>query len=183
MAKFLEKAGTYTVMIRGAHWTKLQAKGDDERRMAAVLPGFVEVDGVEQMINAELNFTRALIGKGQNAGRCMADVSMETLIELGMPEDENGLINPARLSEEMEGKHAKFVCEFEEYQGKSRLKVKFVNPPGRPDLDAAEASAIFAELLQSRPAATERGAKATAISSRPVSVNPVAAAKMDDIPF
>lgn len=182
MAKFLEKEGTYTVTIHGAHWTKLQAKDGDERRMAAVLPGFVEVDGVEQMINAELNFTRALIGKGQNAGRSMADVNMETLIALGMAEDVNGLINPARLSEELEGKQAKFVCEFEEYQGKSRLKVKFVNPPGRPDLDVAEAAAIFAELLQSRPAATERGAKSTAITSRPVAAG-VVAAKMDDIPF
>lgn len=179
MAKLLNIEGTHRVTIRGAHWTKLQPKDGDTHRMEAVLPGYVTIDGEEYVINAGLMFVRTIVARGANAGRCTADMSMETLVSLGMKQDANGLINPAKLAEELEGKDANFVCEVEEYEGKNRLRVKFVNPPGRPDLAPEEAAGIFAELLKSRPAATPKPAGGILARTVPAA----RAAQMDDIPF
>ena len=142
MAKLLNFEGTFQVTLRNAHWTRLQEKDGDARRMSAVLPGYVTVGGEEFCVTAEMMFTRTLISKGRNAGRSVAQVSMQTLAELGMPVDADGLINPARLTAELEGKQAKFVCEFEEYEGQNRLRVKFVNSPGRAELAPEEKNLI-----------------------------------------
>jgi len=147
MTKQLNVEGTYQVTLRNAHWTRLQEKDGDTRRMSAVLPGYVTLDGEEYCITAEMMFTRTLICKGRNAGRSVAHVSMRTLAELGMTVDADGHINPARLTAELEGKQARFVCEFEHYEGQKRLRVKFVNSPGRAELAPEEAAAIFTHIV------------------------------------
>ena len=147
MATQLTTEGTFEVTLRNAHWTRLQEKDGDSRRMSAVLPGYLTLDGEETCITAELMFTRTLISRGRNAGRSVAEVSMETLAQLGMQIDADGFINPARLAAELEGKQARFVCEFEEYEGQSRLRVRFVNAPGRAELAPEEAAAIFTDII------------------------------------
>jgi len=186
MAEYLKKEGEFLVTIRGAHWTRLAEKDGDTHRMSAVLPGYVTIDGVEYVINAEQMFTRTLMNKGRNSGRTLAEVSMETLARLGMSVDANGLINPARLTPELEGKQARFVCEFETYNDVERLKVKFVNPPGREELPPDEAASIFASIVGTGPSPEARAARAAAKTAAPVAVRQTteqAVASMDDIPF
>ena len=184
MAKLLNVEGTFQVTLRNAHWTRLQEKDGDARRMSAVLPGYVTVGGEEFCVTAEMMFTRTLISKGRNAGRSVAQVSMETLAQLGMSVDADGLINPARLTAELEGKQAKFVCEFEEYEGQNRLRVKFVNPPGRAELAPEEAAAIFTEIV-GKSAAPRPAVSAAAPSPRPLPepAGVPSQADMEEIPF
>lgn len=179
MAEYLKKDGEYLVTIRGAHWTKLEPKDGDNCRMSAILPGYVTVDGVECVVNGELYFTRTLMTSKRNSGRTVAEVSMETLAALGMPVDANGLINPARMAVELEGKQARFVCETETYNDVERLKVKFINPPGRAELAPADAAAIFAEICKN---ATPRPAAAPVVAAVRQTTEQ-AVATMGDISF
>ena len=143
MEKRISQAGTYHVTIRNPHWTKLEEKDGDDCRMAAVLPGFCTIKGEEYEIIAEQYFLRTIYASGKNAGKTMAEISKENLLDIGMPEP----FNPTDIKC-LEGVEVKFVVEMEDYKGKSRPKVQFINSLKRQDkeLPSDEASRIWNEI-------------------------------------
>lgn len=146
MAKRISEPGTYHVTIGNPHWTKLEEKDGDACRMSAVLPGYCAVKGEEMTITGELYFTRSIIASGKQAGQKIAEISKDTLIKLGMPEP----FNPADIAC-LEGVEAIFEVAEEEYRGEKRLKVKFINPPGRKSLPPEEASRIWDAITGTEP--------------------------------
>jgi len=96
------------------------------------------------------------------------------LIQLGMKPTASGYIDPAKLTEELEGREAWFVVDYEnDLNGKPRLRVKFVNSAGREALDPNEAKSIFANLIGST----------TAAAKPPIYTPPPVEDNGDDIPF
>lgn len=152
--KSISEPGRYRVQIRGAYWVKLDDKNGDTNRLQACLPGVCEIGGEEQEITGYIPFTNTYIQSGKNAGKKLVDVNNELLIQLGMQAGANGYIDPARLTEELEGKEALFVVDYENDQkGRPQLRVRFVNPVGRESLDPDMAAAIFQNLTGSANAA------------------------------
>lgn len=131
----LENTGTYAVRIRDVKFE--EAKNG----MCLVLPGWAVVDGAEKRINAYLYFNTTLISGGKNRGRPNYEVSAEKCVELGMSDP----FAPAKIGE-LEDAEAEFVVEEDEYKGKTRLKVAFVNPLRKPPLTTEQAEAIWAQM-------------------------------------
>jgi len=163
MAERIEKPGDYQVTIREPYWQLAGRDGED--KMSLVLPGVVEIDGAERSINAYLYFVPTLYASGRNAGRAVWDVNAETCVQLGMSEP----FDPTQF-EQLNGAMAKYVVEEEEYEGKKRMKVKFVNAPGRERLTNDRVAEIWAVLSDG-----------DAPVAKPVET--VAKAEEDDIPF
>ena len=143
----ITEPGTYLVTIRGAYWQRMQDKPGDPDRMWAVLPGYVGPDEAIELIG-RLPFTGTPIIR--KSKRC-CDISNETLIKLGMRPGPDGLIDPSRLAEELEGRRAKFVVEWSR-EREPALRVRYVNPPHPFALGLEEARGIFARLAN-RPIA------------------------------
>ncbi len=172
--KSISEPGRYRVQIRGAYWVKLDDKNGDSNRLQACLPGVCDIGGEEAEITGYLPFTNTYIQSGKNAGKKLVDVNNELLIQLGMQAGANGYIDPARLTEELEGKEALFVVNYENDQnGRPQLRVRFVNPVGRESLEPDMAKSIFANLV---------GSKA-ATAKPPVYTPPPVEDNGDDIPF
>ncbi len=149
--KSINEPGDYRVRIKGAYWVKLNDKNGDTNRLQACLPGVCEINGEEAEITGYLPFTSAYIQSGKNAGKKLVDLNNELLIQLGMKPAAGGYIDPAKLTEELEGKEARFVVDYENDQnGKPHLRVKFINSAGREALDPNEAKSIFANLVGSK---------------------------------
>lgn len=144
--KQITEPGEYRVTIRGAYWTNTQ----DERGLTANLPGYVTVNGEERGIIGRLYLTETYVQKGKNAGKTLVEANNEMLISLGMTKTASGYIDPAKMPEELEGKEAYFVVDWEnDKNGKPQLRVKYVNATGLPSLDPNEAKSIFANLINS----------------------------------
>ena len=80
-------------------------------------------DGEEAEITGYLPFTSAYIQSGKNAGKKLVDLNNELLIQLGMKPAAGGYIDPAKLTEELEEKEARFVVDYENDQnGKPHLR-------------------------------------------------------------
>ena len=154
--KSINEPGDYRVRIKGAYWVKLNDKNGDTNRLQACLPGVCEINGEEAEITGYLPFTSAYIQSGKNAGKKLVDLNNELLIQLGMKPVAGGYIDPAKLTEELEGREARFVVDYENDQnGKPHLRVKFINSAGREALDANEAKSIFANLIGSTTTAAK----------------------------
>ena len=106
----------------------------------------------------------------------LVDLNNELLIQLGMKPAAGGYIDPAKLTEELEGREAWFVVDYENDQnGKPHLRVKFINPAGRESLDPNEAKSIFSNLIGSQKQTVQR----PPVQAPP----PVSEDDGDDIPF
>lgn len=170
--KQINEPGEYRVTIRNAYWTNTK----DERGLTANLPGYVSINGEEHSIIGRLSLTDTYVQRGKNAGKTLTDVNNEMLISLGMNKTANGYIDPAKLTEELEGKEAYFVVEWENDQNdKPQLRVKYINATGRPSLDPNEAKSIFATLISSN------GAVKPALPAPPTAAKAVE--DIDQIPF
>lgn len=171
--KSINEPGDYRVRIKGAYWVKLNEKNGDSNRLQACLPGVCDIGGEEHEITGYLAFTNTYIQSGKNAGKKLVDLNNELLIQLGMKPVAGGYIDPAKLTEELEGKEARFVVDYENDQnGNPRLRVRFINPVGRESLDPNEAKSIFSNLIGSQKQTVQRPP-----------VIPAAADNGDDIPF
>jgi hypothetical protein len=179
--KSINEPGEYLVQIKGAYWVKLNDKNGDTNRLQACLPGVCEVGGEEAEITGYLPFTNAYIQSGKNVGKKLVDVNNELLIQLGMKPAAGGYIDPAKLTEELEGRKARFVVDYENDQnGNPRLRVKFINSAGREALDPNEAKSIFANLIGSQGSTAQR----PAFKPVPPPAPPASGADDgDDIPF
>ncbi len=150
MAKLIEKTGEYLVEIREPYWEEAGKSG--QTGLALILPGFCDIDGEEHTINGRLYFTSTLIAGGRNRGKPLYEVAAETCEQIGMSKP----FSPEKR-EELNGKYAKFVVEEEEYEGKTRIRVAFVNPPGREHLADAEAKKIWSVMTDgASPAASQQ---------------------------
>lgn len=123
MSKFFTSAGTYAVEIIKAEWEQQGNPGEPKYAMIACLTGQCKQDGETYEGTHRLYFNNTLVSKGQNAGKRMFDLNAEALIKLGMPKP----FDPGQLAL-LEGAHANFVVQEEEYKEKKSLKVKFCNP-------------------------------------------------------
>lgn len=154
--KSINEPGEYRVRIKGAHWVKLNDKNGDTNRMQACLPGVCKIGSEECEIIGYLPFTSTYIQSGKNAGKKLFDLNNDLLVQLGMKPASDGYIDPSKITEELEGREARFVVDYEDDQnGKPHLRVKFINPAGREALDANEAKSIFANLIGSKAAAAK----------------------------
>ena len=179
--KSINEPGDYRVRIKGAYWVKLNDKNGDTNRLQACLPGVCEINGEEAEITGYLPFTNTYIQVGKNAGKKLVDLNNDLLVQLGMKPGAGGYIDPAKLTEELEGREAYFVVDYEnDLNGKPRLRVKFINPPGRERLDPNEAKNIFANLIGSQGSTAQR----PAFKPAPPPAPPASGADDgDDIPF
>lgn len=152
----INEAGTYDVMIIDPRFELLEEKDGDKARMVCVLPGHTE-DG--RHIDARLFFTRQLISSGRNAGKPLYEVSAEKLFELGMERP----FNPARLTQ-INNVCCSFVVEMEEYDGKVRASVKFINAHRREPISTDAAMAIWEQLAggSAKPATASKKAPSSA---------------------
>lgn len=174
--KSINEPGDYRVRIKGAYWVKLNDKNGDTNRLQACLPGVCDIGGEEAEITGYLPFTNTYIQSGKNVGKKLVDVNNELLIQLGMKPAAGGYIDPAKLTEELEGKEARFVVDYENDQnGNPRLRVRFINPVGRESLDPNEAKSIFSNLIGSQKPTVQR----PPVQAPP----PVFEDDGDDIPF
>ena len=169
----ITEPGTYDVMIIAPRWEALEAKDGDSNRMQCVLPGHTN-DG--KMIEARLAFTRTIISGGQNKGKPVWQASAEKLHELGMPKP----FNPAYLSK-LGSTTCYFVVEIEEYEGKPRAVVKYINTKHREELPADAATAIWSRL-------TGGAAPTTSLpAGKPIAAAPATAPSVttpsDDLPW
>lgn len=109
-----------------------------------------------------------------------------TVAKLTETFDFNGDLNALYTgTETFDGKMCQITTEFEEYDGKDRLKVKWLNPPGyarqaQPSMDEKSLGSLLARI--------NGKSKAAALAAKSVtkpSAKPVAAAKEngDDVPF
>ena len=159
----LQVAGTYAVaIVETPQWFAMQPKDGDTARMELRIRGYVNggpQDG--KWIDGRLNFIRTIIEHGKHAGKTCFEVAEETCRELGMSEP----FSPSKVSE-LKGATCEFVCEFEEYQGRTRLKVKYINTNSRPPLAPDEADAIWAELQKG--AAVNQSMPPAAMAGTPI---------------
>lgn len=154
MSTRINATGEYHVTIQEPRF-ELAEKDGDTTRMCLVLPGVTE-DG--KSIEAYQYFTRQIVSSGRNKGRPMYEVSADVCHELGMPKP----FNPANI-EQLNGVAAVFIVEVEEYEGKARARVKFINPVRKPALEPDEAARIWAELTGKavEPVSVEKPTAAT----------------------
>ena len=95
----------------------------------------------------DLLYTHAVIQSGRNAGLTTAQVSENLLIELGV---EKGYLGDLVKKVKTKSLEAEAVMAWEEYNGKRRLRCKFLNPPRNKktvplaDIDVEEVLAKFA---------------------------------------
>lgn len=127
----------FNVTIREPHFESAEKDGDTNR-MALVLRGETK-DG--KHIDCYQYFTRQIISSGRNKGKTMFEISAEQCYALGMPKP----FNPRDIKM-LDGVEAIYVVENEEYEGKVRPRVKFINSGRKPALSLDEAANIFAEL-------------------------------------
>jgi len=141
----LDVAGTYQVAILDEpKWYEMKAKDGDTVRMELLLKGYVnggEQDG--QWIFSRLMFTRKIYGAGQNKGRTTFSVSADVCLTLGMSDP----FSPSKVSE-MVGATCEFVVDWEEYEGKNRLKVKWLNTDSRPPMAADAVENVWKQLQE-----------------------------------
>jgi len=135
----IESEGTHRVTLKGVHWEKMPEKNGDANRMCLVLPGWTD-----EMRYAEhrLFFTRNITQGGANKGKPLYVVNSEMAIRLGM----SSPFSPTKISE-LDGAVCEFVMELEEWEGKKRLHVKFINP-AKEELDKTEAERIWKEMME-----------------------------------
>lgn len=143
--KKLTTAGTHEVQLFEPRWEALEAKDGDNNRMMAILPGET---GTGEYIEARLMFTRTIVQSGKNKGKPTWQMSAEKLHELGMPKP----FNPNDLIK-LDGVVCLFVTEQEEYDGKTRLEVKFINTQRREALAPDAANDIWKRLTGGQPSA------------------------------
>jgi len=137
----IEKAGEYVVTIREPRWVEMPPKDNDTARMQLVLPGYCEIDGEEHVIDGRLLFLRTIVGSGTNKGKALWEVSARTCTDLGMSEP----FNPSNIAE-LDNCEAVYVVQPEEYEGKVRMRVRFINPVRRRPLSDEAAASIWAKL-------------------------------------
>ncbi len=160
----LENAGEYLVQIREPRWEEAK------QGMALVLPGWMQIAGEEKHINAYLYFTPTLISGGRNQGRPMYEVNAELCHQIGMSEP----FSPEKL-DELDGLEAFFVVQEEEYEGKTRLKVAFVNPARKPAMSVDEAKEVWERLVGGKVKPTPKAAEPKQTANE---IDPA-----DDLPF
>lgn len=151
----------FNVTLRDPHFESAEKDGDTAR-MALVLRGET-ADG--KHIDCYQYFTRQIIVSGRNKGKTAFEVAAEQCHALGMPMP----FNPKDIAL-LEGVECVFVVGVEEYKGKTRTKVLFINTSRKPVLSLDDAASIFAELSgepASKKAATKSATKAAAPVAAP----------------
>lgn len=132
----IEKPGRYAVKLSNPRWEKIK-EGFQFAVTCTVIGGGAD-DGKTLDYYQVANNT--YISSGKNAGKRTADVCLEALVELGM-----SAANPM-LIHELQDKTGSLVADDEEYQGKKRLKAKFLNPLHKAPAAADDVSAYFAAM-------------------------------------
>ena len=125
------------VKIVSPHFESAEKDGD-KARMALVLRGETS-NGL--FIDCYQYFTRQIISGGRNKGKTMFEASAEQCHALGMPKP----FNPKDIAM-LDGVECVYVVGLEEYEGKVRPRVKFINSGRKPSLSLDDAASIFAEL-------------------------------------
>ncbi|MEI6165954.1 MAG: hypothetical protein WCS52_02060 [bacterium] len=147
------------VKIVSPHFESAEKDGD-KARMALVLRGETKSG---MFIDCYQYFTRQIIASGRNKGKTMFEVSAEQCHALGMPKP----FNPKDIAM-LDGVECVYVVGLEEYEGKTRPRVKFINSGRKPALSLDDAASIFAELSGEAPmTATARTAPAAEVGSDP----------------
>lgn len=141
----LNRAGRHIVTLSNCHWQESKSGNGYN----AVLLG-TTANG--ETVTHYMAATETIVRSGKNAGKSMWQVTLDTLMELGMPSD------PTKLHE-LDGQQASFECEFEtDDKGQPRLRVKFVNSLKTRSADPTKVAGFFARLgyqgVASQPAAT-----------------------------
>ncbi|MDH3279513.1 MAG: hypothetical protein OEQ39_02855 [Gammaproteobacteria bacterium] len=134
----INEPGKYTVTIFDPAFYPMPEKDGIDYRFSVRLPGRTE-DG--KTITAEMFFTPTLAKSGQHAGKTMAEINAEKLFELGMEPP----FHPDRLID-LEGVECEYDVQYEEYDGRERLRVKWVNKHSIKPLQAEDVSRMWAKL-------------------------------------
>lgn len=161
MSQFLDRAGKHLVTLSNCYW----AEAKNGNGYVANLTGTTK-DG--QYITAYMPATETIIQRGRDQGKTLATRTIETLQKIGMPAD------PTKI-DELDGKEAIFVCDFEDGQdGQPRLRVQYVNPLGGAEkADPNKVANFFGRIGQAPGAPAPTPAAAPAPTPGPV----------DEIPF
>lgn len=174
--KAFDKEGDYVVKITSAKLKRLD-KQEDPDACQILLYGETE-DGYGAI--GEVNWTHTVINAGKSAGMSVADKSRELLASLGV---EDG--SPMNLGAKIrEGLVCQFAVKWDEYDGKKRLKVKWINPLNSLiDIDEVDWSGFsFAKGLP--PKAPRAAVAAPAMAPFPAQAAlPDTKVDEDDIPF
>lgn len=153
---FISQPGTYQVTLENCHWEKHEDQQGNMKGYVAVLTGR---DAEGETITARQYANANMRG---STGKTNQEYVCELLEKFGMA---NGDPNNIAMTN---GQPAQFVCEMETgTDGKERLRVKWINPPGPAAADPSEVAAFFGGgvIPESQPAPSTTSAPDTAPST------------------
>jgi hypothetical protein len=161
----LTEVGKYTLTATLAEWTETQ-KGI----LCLAIDG-VDADG--GTITAYLYFS----DKSEERSKAV----LRDCFGVTLGSEANYIAAPDKIK----GQKYNATCEIEEYDGKKRLKVKWINPVGRKPIAETESRSIFARQVALDRARGIRPAGPTAPVSQPrrPAAPPPPVNNDDDIPF
>lgn len=136
--------------------------------------------GSQGSIYADLWLSETVI---QKTGKSVAENSIETLYSVfGWSGKISDLNEPI-----LEGKPCVAVCAYETYEGRSRLKVKFINRVGKPleKLDKSAAAALDAKFaaIAANQASKARSEGVTFVPSAQKETASAGAERLDGVPI
>ena len=138
----LKEVGEFDVMILEPYW-EAPKEDADKIQLCLVLPCHTNDNRVAYY---RMYFSNALASKGRNAGRTMYEINADQCIELGM----TAPFDPARITE-LDGRNAYLVMQEDNYNGKTTVKPKWLNPPRAKKLDAMQVKDVWAKLTGGKP--------------------------------
>ena len=162
----LTEAGKYTLTATLAEWT--------ETKNGTLCLAIDGVDDDGGTITAYLYFSDKSEERSKEVLRECFGVTLGS--------EANYIAAPDKIK----GQQYRATCEIEEYDGKKRLKVKWINPVGRKPIAEAESRSIFARQVAIDRARGIRPAGPSAPAAqprRPAPPPPPPANDDDDIPF
>lgn len=164
----LTNAGKYILTATLAEWTETQ-KGI----LCLAIDG---VDAAGGTITAYLYFSDKSEERSKEVLRDCFGITLGS--------EENYRAAPAKIK----GQQYSATCEIEDYEGKRRLKVKWINPVGRKPIADTEARSMFAHQIaldRARGVRPSTDARPTAPAAQPrrPATPPPPRNDDDDIPF
>lgn len=108
------------------------------------------------------SFKDTVIQSGSNAGKTVGDVTCETLVAVGW----NG--DWGRLDDDLRGKPCDVTIEHDEYKGKAKAKVRYLNPiGGGASVDAGDVAELNSKFRATIVAAKKKRPAVEAPASAP----------------